>query len=59
MVYRMRRNLENSIVDELGPMVNEDTRWSLEEVKEDAENYGIDVNDFIERYLEEATSEED
>ena len=52
MMYRMRRNLENAIVDELGPMATEDTRWSLEEVKEDAENYGLDVNDFIERYLE-------
>ena len=52
MMYRMRRNLENTIVDELGPMANEDTRWTLEEVKADAENYGLDVNNFIERYLE-------
>lgn len=52
MMYRMRQNLENAIADELGPMANEDTRWTLEEVKTDAENYGLDVNDFIGRYLE-------
>lgn len=51
-MYRMRRNLENAIVDELGSMANEDTRWTPEEVKADAEGFGMDADDFIERYLE-------
>jgi hypothetical protein len=55
MMYRMRRNLENAIVDELGSMVNDDTRWTLEEVKEDAENFRMSPEEFIERYLDEVT----
>lgn len=51
-MYRMRRNLENAIVDELGSMANEDTRWTPKEVKADAENFEMDADDFIERYLE-------
>ena len=52
-IYRMRNDLDNNVIDELGCMVNEDTRWSMEDIEADAENLGMAPEEFINRYLEE------
>ncbi len=53
MLYKMKKNLDNRLVDELGSEVNEDTRWDYHEVEEDAANFDMDADEFIEKYLEE------
>lgn len=50
--YKIKANI-GDIVDELGPFVNDETRWTMKDVKEDAMNYEMTVKEFIERYLEE------
>lgn len=50
--YKMKENIGN-IIDELGPFVDDETIWTMEDVKEDAMNYEMTVEEFIERYLKE------
>lgn len=51
--YKMRGDLENSIVDELGSMVNENTVWTIEDIEADAENFDMTSEEFSDKYLEE------
>lgn len=50
--YKIKANIGDT-VDELGPFVDDETRWTMEDVKGDAMNYEMTVEEFIERYLEE------
>lgn len=51
--WKVRSDLDNNTLDELGPMVSDDIRWSPAMVREDAENFGMTPAEFIGKYLEE------
>ncbi len=54
MIYKIKYGLDYQIYDELGPEVSDDTRWTEEDVRTDAQNFEMTVEEFIDRYLEEA-----
>ncbi len=53
MRYKIRKGLDYQIYDELGPEASDDMRWTEDDVRADAQNYEMSMNEFIDRYLEE------
>lgn len=51
-IYRIRGELGYEVEEELGWTIDRDMEWTLDDVKTDAENYGMSVDEFIDRYLE-------
>lgn len=50
--YKLRDGLDYEVEEELGWNVSREMRWTPADVRTDAENLGMTVGEFIDRYLE-------